>query len=296
MWQGRRVLITGHTGFTGTATSLVIPPVLAHGFQALGGGMNCRRCREPLTRRLVDLGAAPPSNAYLTAEALHVPERWYPLRVLVCEACWLVQAEDGAAAEELFTAEYAYFSGFSATWIAHVEAYVAAMVERFALGPQSHVVEVAANDGSLLECVRQRGIRYLGIEPTTSTADAARAKDDFLRFLLAAKRAGKKVAGYGAAAKGNTLLNFAGVRPDLLRCVADRNPAKQGRFLPGSRIPIVDERHLVAMQPDYVVILPWNMRREVIDQLAGLAATGCRFVTAVPRLEVLSSLPRRCAA
>ncbi len=125
---------------------------------------------------------------------------------------------------------------------------------------------------------------------------AERVKDDFLQFLLAAKRAGKKVAGYGAAAKGNTLLNFAGVRPDLLRCVADRNPAKQGRFLPGSRIPIVDERHLVAMQPDYVVILPWNIRREVVGQLAGLASTGCRFVTAVPQLEVLPCLPRRYAA
>jgi SAM-dependent methyltransferase len=366
-----------------------------------------------------------------------------------------VQTEDVAAAEDLFTAEYAYFSGFSATWVAHVEAYVAAMVERFALGPQSHVVEVAANDGSLLECVRRRGIRCLGIEPTTRTANAARTKgvkiveaffgvdlarrlaacgrqadliaannvlahvpdindfvggfpallkpngvatfefphllhlladnqcdtiyhehfsylsltaveriftaseldifdveelpthggslrvfaqrldrrpysrlpivadmldreraaglrspggytafqrraervkDDFLQFLLDAKRAGKKVAGYGAAAKGNTLLNFAGVRSDLLGCVADRNPAKQGTFLPGSRIPVVDERRLFAIQPDYVVILPWNIRREVIDQLAGLAATGCRFVTAVPRLEVLPAPPRRCAA
>jgi SAM-dependent methyltransferase len=417
--------------------------------------MNCRHCRAPLTRRLIDLGAAPPSNAYLTAEALHAPERWYPLRVLVCESCWLVQTEDFAAAEELFSADYAYFSGFSATWIAHVEAYVAAMVERFALGPQSHVVEVAANDGSLLQIVRQRGIRCLGIEPTTNTANAARTKeleiieaffgialarrlaaggwqadliaannvlahvpdindfvggfpallkptgvatfefphllhlladnqfdtiyhehfsylsltavarifmacgleifdveelqthggslrvfaqrldhrpyprlpivadmlererdaglrspggytslqqraeqvkDDFLRFLLDAKRAGKKVAGYGAAAKGNTLLNFAGVRSDLLCCVADRNPAKQGGFLPGSRIPVVDEGHLYAMQPDYVVILPWNIRREVIDQLAGLAAAGCRFVTAVPRLEVLPLLNRRRAA
>lgn len=417
--------------------------------------MNCRHCGAPLARQLVDLGAAPPSNAYLTAKALQAPERWYPLRVLVCEACWLVQTEDFAAAEELFSPDYAYFSGFSNIWVAHVEAYVAAMVERLALGPQSHVVEIAANDGSLLQRVRQRGIPCLGVEPTTSTATAARAKgleiveaffgvalaerlaadgrqadliiannvlahvpdindfvggfsrllkphgvatfefphllslladsqfdtiyhehfsylsltaieriftacgleifdveelpthggslrvfaqrrdqrphprlptvaamldreraaglqspgryagfqqqaeqvkDELLRFLLDAKRAGKKVAGYGAAAKGNTLLNFAGVRPDLLCCVADRNPAKQGLLLPGSRIPVVTEEHLVALQPDYVVILPWNIRREVIDQLAGLAATGCRFVTAVPRLEVLTPLQRRQAA
>lgn len=417
--------------------------------------MNCRHCNAALARQLIDLGAAPPSNAYLTAAALQAPERWYPLRVLVCEACWLVQTEDFAAAEELFSRDYAYFSGFSNTWVAHVESYVAAMVERFALGPQSHVVEVAANDGSLLECVRQRGIPCLGIEPTTSTATAARTKgieiveaffgvalaerlaadgrqadliaannvlahvpdindfvggfptllkprgvatfefphllhlltdsqfdtiyhehfsylsltaveriftacgldvfaveelpthggslrvfaqrrdqrpyprlptvaamldreraaglqspsryagfqqqaervkDELLRFLLDAKRAGKKVAGYGAAAKGNTLLNFAGVRSDLLCCVADRNPAKQGMFLPGSRIPVVAEDRLAAMQPDYVVILPWNIRREVSDQLGGLAAGGCRFVTAVPQLEVLAPLPRRRAA
>jgi hypothetical protein len=121
--------------------------------------MNCRHCRAPLARHLVDLGAAPPSNAYLTAEGLHAPERWYPLRVLVCETCWLVQTEDFAAADELFTREYAYFSGFSATWVAHVEAYVAAMVDRFALGPQSHVVEVAANDGSLLQFIRGDSVR-----------------------------------------------------------------------------------------------------------------------------------------
>lgn len=417
--------------------------------------MNCRHCGAAVTRQFVDLGVAPPSNAYLTAEALHAPERWYPLRVLVCEACWLVQTEDFAPADELFSRDYAYFSGFSTTWVAHVEAYVAAMVERFALGPQSHVVEVAANDGSLLQFVRQRGIPCLGIEPTKSTATAARTKgieiieaffgcalaerlvadgrqadlitannvlahvpdindfvggfstllkprgvatfefphllqmlagnqfdtiyhehfsylsltaveriftasgleifaveelpthggslrvfaqrrdhrpyrrlptvaamldreraaglqnpgryatfqrqaeqvkDEFARFLLDAKRAGKKVAGYGAAAKGNTLLNFAGVRSDLLGCVADRNPAKQGIFLPGSRIPVVDEEHLVAVQPDYVVILPWNIRLEVIDQLTGLAAAGCRFVTAVPRLEVLTPFERKRAA
>jgi hypothetical protein len=115
---------------------------------------------------------------------------------------------------------------------------------------------------------------------------AERVKHEFLEFLLAARREGRTVAAYGAAAKGNTLLNFAGVRPELIACVADRNPAKQGKRLPGSRIPVVDERALEALQPDYVVILPWNIREEVIGQLAGLRARGTRFVTAIPSLKV----------
>jgi hypothetical protein len=115
---------------------------------------------------------------------------------------------------------------------------------------------------------------------------AERVKHEFLEFLLAARREGKTVAAYGAAAKGNTLLNFAGVRPELIACVADRNPAKQGKRLPGSRIPVVDERQLEALRPDYVVILPWNIREEVVGQLAGLRARGTRFVTAIPSLRV----------
>ena len=107
-----------------------------------------------------------------------------------------------------------------------------------------------------------------------------------LEFLIAARREGKTVAAYGAAAKGNTLLNFAGVRPDLINCVADRNPAKQGKRLPGSRIPVVDEQNLVGLRPDYVVILPWNIREEVVGQLANLRATGTQFVTAIPSLKV----------
>jgi SAM-dependent methyltransferase len=418
-------------------------------------GMNCRHCHSPLSLTLVDLGSAPPSNAYLAKESLHVAERWFPLRVLVCEACWLVQTEDFAAADELFDAEYAYFSSYSSTWLAHAEAYVAEMTRRFALGPQSLVVEVAANDGYLLQYVQARGIPCLGIEPTASTAAAARekqidvigeffgvplasrlvgegrradlmtannvlahvpdindfvagfatllapagvatfefphlqnlldknqfdtiyhehfsylsltaverifsanrlaifdveeipthggslrvfaqrrdtahhartarvdallarertagmnsagcyetfqakvdrVKNDFVEFLLEAKRAGRTVAAYGAAAKGNTLLNYAGVRPDLITCVADRNPFKQGHWMPGSRIPIVDEHHLTRIRPDYVVILPWNLRAEVMDQLGHLGAAGCRFVTAVPALEVTAASRMKAAA
>jgi SAM-dependent methyltransferase len=407
--------------------------------------MKCRHCGSELSLPLVDLGSAPPSNAYLTKATLHAPEKWFPLRVLVCKSCWLVQTEDFSQAHELFDADYAYFSGFSSSWLAHSERYVADMAARFGLGPASHVVEVAANDGYLLQYVQARGIPCTGVEPTASTAAAARAKgidivqdffgvrlakelaaqgkqadltaannvlahvpdindfvagfatllkprgvatfefphlmrlvdenqfdtiyhehysylsltavdrifaanglavfdveelpthggslriyaqradsaprpragsvvallereareglretgyyagfqartdrvkNDFLAFLLDAKRRGKRVAGYGAAAKGNTLMNYAGVRPDLLAFVVDRNPAKQGKFMPGSRIPIVEESRMGEEKPDYVVILPWNLKDEVMTQLAYIREWGGEFVTAVPDLRV----------
>jgi len=407
--------------------------------------MTCRHCGAPVTLPLVDLGSAPPSNAYLSAQALHAPERWYPLRVLVCESCWLVQTEDFAQADQLFDADYAYFSSYSSSWLAHAQAYVAEMAQRFALGPHSYVVEVAANDGYLLQYVQERSVPCLGIEPTASTAAAARAKgipvierffgvalarellaqghaadlmtannvlahvpdiNDFvagfavllkpqgvatfefphllqlvqqcqfdtlyhehfsylsltavqrilaangltvfdvqelpthggslrvlarrtdgdeghadetihervgqmlsqeaaagvmqadfykhfqsqalqikrelLLFLLDAQAKGHKVAAYGAAAKGNTLLNFAGVRPDLLPYVVDKNLAKQGKYMPGSRIPIVDEAHLRMDKPDFILILPWNLKEEVMDQLSYIRDWGGRFTIAVP--------------
>ena len=407
--------------------------------------MKCRHCHTELILPLIDLGAAPPSNAYLTRQTLHAPEKYFPLRVLVCTECWLVQTEDYAGADELFSADYAYFSSFSTTWLKHAEKYVADMVQRFALDTNSHIIEVAANDGYLLQYAKARGIPCLGIEPTTSTADAARAKgieiveaffgvklaqqlvaqgkqadltaannvlahvpdindfaagfavllkptgvatfefphllnlveknqfdtiyhehysylsltaastifaanglavfdveelpthggslrvyaqrsdsgkrepsqnvaklleretaagmnstafyagfqdkadrvkNDLLAFLIEAKRTGKTVAGYGAAAKGNTLLNYAGVRPDLLPYVVDRNPAKQDKFLPGCRIPIVAEAQLKQTRPDYVLILPWNLRSEVVEQLAYIREWGGKFVTLVPALEI----------
>lgn len=407
--------------------------------------MKCRHCYTELTLPLVDLGSAPPSNAYLTQTTLHAPEKYFPLRVLVCTECWLTQTEDFANAGELFSADYAYFSSFSTTWLKHAEKYVAEMSQRFDLNANSYIVEVAANDGYLLQFAKARGIPCLGIEPTTSTADAARVKgieiveeffgvalakklvaegrqadltaannvlahvpdindfvsgfatllkpagvatfefphllnlieqnqfdtiyhehysylsliavkrifehnrlsvfdveelpthggslrvyaqrkdtgerqqsqavanlleresaagmsseafyagfqakankvkNDLLVFLIEAQRVGKTVVGYGAAAKGNTLLNYAGVRPDLLPYVVDRNPAKQNKFLPGCRIPIVAEERLKETRPDYVVILPWNLRAEVIEQLAYIREWGGQFVTAVPVLEV----------
>ncbi|MBX3634073.1 MAG: methyltransferase domain-containing protein [Rubrivivax sp.] len=407
--------------------------------------MKCRHCHAELATTFLDLGSAPPSNAYLSAAQLRAPETWYPLRLLVCEVCWLVQTEDHAGREALFTEDYAYFSSFSSSWLEHSRRYVEAMCERFALDRRSLVAEVAANDGYLLQYVQQAGIPCYGIEPTASTAAAARAKglviverffgvaladelaaqgrqvdlvaannvlahvpdindfvagfarllkpqgvatfefphlmrmvqmnqfdtayhehysylslgavqrvfaaaglqvfdveelsthggslrvfaqradsgrhacstraqalrqaeqaagldaaafyagfqaaaervkNEFLHFLVGAWRDGRRVAAYGAAAKGNTLLNFAGVRADLLPFVVDRNPAKQGRWLPGSRIPVVDESQLDAARPDYVVILPWNLRDEVAAQLERVRGWGGRFVTAVPALQV----------
>ena len=409
--------------------------------------MKCRHCSAKLNSQLVDLGSAPPSNAYLTTDMLDAPEKTYPLKVMVCESCWLVQTLDFAQADELFSSDYAYFSSFSTTWLEHAECYVQEMTERFGLDAQSHVVEIASNDGYLLQYVKERGIPCLGIEPTTSTATASRdmgietleeffgadlgnrlaakgkqadltaannvlahvpdindflrgfvnllkpegvstfefphflklmqetqfdtiyhehfsylsltaleiafkangltifdveeikthggslrvfsqrtdtgvhsisaevskllireadaglsdletykdfqsrsekIKDDFVSFLIDAKREGKSVAAYGAAAKGNTLINFAGCRPDLIRYVVDRNPAKQGKFMPGSRIPIVSEDAIDRDRPDYIVILPWNLKSEVTGQLARVSDWGCKFVTAVPRLEISS--------
>jgi SAM-dependent methyltransferase len=407
--------------------------------------MKCRHCGADLQLPLIDLGSAPPSNAYLTESALHTPEKWYPLRVLVCTECWLVQTEDYVCAETLFDAEYAYFSSFSASWLRHAERYIDVMVERFGLNESSHVIEIAANDGYLLQYVKAHNIPCLGIEPTAATAEAARAKgidivedffgfrlarqlasegktadlvvannvlahvpdindfvsgfavllkpdgiatfefphlmrliaenqfdtiyhehfsylslvavkaifernglmafdveelpthggslrvfaqrsdtgrrpvstkvgeilaaehnaglctatyyrnfqaranrikNDFMAFLIEATNTGKKVAAYGAAAKGNTLLNYAGVRPDLIPYVVDRNLAKQKKYLPGSRIPIVTEDFLLNDRPDYVLVLPWNLKKEITQQLSYINSWGGQTVTAIPRLEI----------
>ncbi|MDB6145329.1 MAG: hypothetical protein JWP80_4373 [Pseudomonas sp.] len=408
--------------------------------------MNCRGCDTPLALPLIDLGTSPPSNAYLRVEQLEQAEQWVPLKVQVCQECWLVQTEDYTRADSLFDADYAYFSSYSTTWLAHAERYVGEMVERFGLNEHSRVVEIAANDGYLLQYVAQRGIACLGVEPTRSTAQAAREKgleirevffgrdsaaqlvadgwsadlmaannvlahvpdiNDFLggfatllkptgvatfefphlltlmadhqfdtlyhehysylsltavqrlcernglhvfdvselpshggslrvfveradgecrvrqpavqyvldvelaagmqtaqyystlapaaerikhhllRFLLQAKADDKRVVAYGAAAKGNTLLNYAGVKPDLLAWVADANPHKQGKFLPGSRIPVVSPERIAIEKPDYVLVLPWNLLQEVSEQQAQVREWGGRFVIAVPELTIL---------
>ena len=394
---------------------------------------HCRHCGSPLTYEVIDLGHQPPSNAYLTPEQLAQPEITYPLKVFVCNHCWLVQLPAHAAAEELFTADYAYFSSTSSSWCAHAEQFVASSVERLALGPKSLVVELASNDGYLLQFVQKLGIPCLGIEPTHATAEAARAKgittierffgvalaneleptdlvvannvlahvpdiNDFvagiarllkpigrasiefphllrllagnqfdtiyhehysylslravariaaapglevvdveelpthggslrvwlahqgavdptaavsavlaaeaaaglekleayagfqqraeaakhsvLEFLLQAKRQGRRVLGYGAAAKGNTLLNYAGIRADLLPAVADRAPSKQGKHLPGSHIPVISPEQLATEVADALLVLPWNLIKELRQQLPGT-----ELVTAIPELR-----------
>ncbi len=407
--------------------------------------MKCRHCQTPLTRTFADLGSAPPSNAYLTKEALKAPEQHFPLRVLVCDNCFLVQTEDFAAFDELFDDNYAYFSSYSDSWLKHSERYVADMVERFNLGPNSMVAEIAANDGYLLQFVKARQIACYGVEPTASTAAAARdkgieiveeffgeslgaklaragraadliaannvlahvpdindfvsgftallkrdgvatfefphlaelirhnqfdtiyhehfsylslgtvrrifeanglkvfdveklpthggslrvfaqrgdtgtnaqtssveqivaeerslnldqiegyegfqlraekAKDDLLGFLREQRSNAKSVAAYGAAAKGNTFLNFAGIGSDQISFVVDRNPEKQQKFMPGSRIPIVSEDRLRADKPDFIVILPWNLANEIAEQLNYTREWGARFVRAIPEVKI----------
>jgi len=405
----------------------------------------CRHCGSGLSRQFLDLGFAPPSNAYLTADDLAAPEITYPLRLMVCETCFLVQTQDFTAADSLFDKDYAYFSSTSKSWLAHAAAYAATITERLGLTGDSFVVEVASNDGYLLKNFVSAGIPCLGIEPTASTAEAAEAlgipveraffgeavaedlaadgksadliignnvyahvpdvndftralarllkpdgvvtlefphlmrlvefcqfdtvyhehfsylslgtvarifdaaglrifdveelnthggslriygcrkdsshtetgavsglraeeqkrgmekpdyyadfqhraenvKNRFVSFLLEARQAGKSVAGYGAAAKGNTLLNFAGIRPDLLPFVCDAAPAKQDKFLPGSHIPVLPPQVLEHRRPDYLIILPWNIAGEIRQQNAALAAQGTQFVTFIPETRIL---------
>ena len=408
--------------------------------------MNCRHCGKLANLSFANLGSAPPSNAYLNDETVSGPETYFPLRVVVCQDCRLVQTEDYATYNNLFDADYAYFSSFSKQWLEHSKSYVSAMIDRLELSQDSLAIEIAANDGYLLQFVQERGIPCLGIEPTNSTADAARAKgitiveeffgeklaselaqngnqadlmiannvlahvpdindfvtgfsillkpdgtatfefphlvklvefcqfdtiyhehfsylsltavhrifaangltvydveeipthggslrvfaqrashkakaiepsvgemmireqklgltkdsyylglqpraekikNDLLKFLIDAKESGRKVAAYGAAAKGNTLLNFAGIRPDLISYVVDRNPAKVGKFMPGSHIPIVDEARLLEDKPDYVVILPWNLEQEILEQLQYIRDWEGKFIVCVPALKVI---------
>jgi len=406
--------------------------------------MNCRHCGKQLQHPFLDLGFAPPSNAYLKADDLHAPELYFPLKLHVCDACWLVQTEDYARSDELFTADYAYFSSTSSGWMRHAADYCSMIAERLQLNADSFVIEVASNDGYLLRNFVEASIPCLGIEPTDSTAEVAESlgiavqrkffgeslaeelvrdgqradlilgnnvyahvpdindftqglkaalkpqgtitlefphllnliglnqfdtvyhehysylslftvqrifaaaglrvydveqlpthggslrvygchvdseqaeseqvnavlaaekdeglrdlavyqsfqqhadqvKDDLLAFLLEQKKAGKRVAAYGAAAKGNTLLNYAGVKPDLLSFVCDAAVAKQGKFMPGSHIPILMQDEIKKQKPDFIVILPWNIADEVMEKLAYVHEWGAMFVITVPELTV----------
>lgn len=406
--------------------------------------MKCRHCQTQLEHVFLDLGFAPPSNAYLNKDQLQQPEIYLPLKLFVCDQCWLVQTEDFTQADDLFKYDYAYYSSTSSSWLAHASTYVTHITERFGLGPQSFVVEVASNDGYLLRNFLSPGIPCLGIEPTDGTANAAEdlgipvlreffgdavakrlanqakkadliignnvyahvpdindftkglksllkpdgvitlefphlmrlieqaqfdtvyhehfsylslqsvtrifekaglrvwdveelsthggslrvygchaeamhatsprvlrllaqeqqhglrdlkiyyefqrranaIKDSLLTFLIEQKNAGKTVAGYGAAAKGCTLLNYAGVKPDLLPYVCDAAPSKQGKYLPGTHIPIEHPSVMLDRKPDIVIIFPWNIQTEVVKQLSHIRDWGGRFAVAVPEVKL----------
>ena len=406
---------------------------------------HCRLCGAELTATFVDLGMSPPCESYLEESQLDQGETFYPLHVRICEECLLVQLPAYISGEEIFS-HYAYFSSFSDSWVAHAERYVHDATERLGLGHDSFVVEVASNDGYLLQHVVDRGIRCLGIEPAANVAEAAIEKgvptevmflgeetgskvrathgpadlvaannvfahvpdivdfakglralvadtgrvtieiphllrliegneydtiyhehysylsllttqrvlaaaglivvdveelsthggslrtwsaptehapepseavtrvleaeaaagldtvaglagfaeqvatvrDDLLEFLIGCSRRGETVVAYGAPGKGNTLLNHCGIRSDLVSFSVDRNPFKHGKFLPGTHIPIRPVEELAAARPDYVLIMPWNLREEISTQLAPVVSDwGGRLVVALPRLEVI---------
>ena len=408
--------------------------------------MKCRFCKTPLTHVFIDLINSPASNSFLTDEELNEPEIFYPLKVFTCHKCFLVQVDEYKKSDKIFDNKYVYFSSYSTSWLQHAKTYTQMMVERFALTDKSKVIEIASNDGYLLQYFREQHIPVLGIEPTANTAEVAKSKGiesvvdffgvrlakelaakniyadvllgnnvlahvpdildfvggmkivlkkdgvitmefphlmqlvdnnqfdtiyhehfsylsfttvkaifesqglalfdveelsthggslrifakhkedasksvsarvnelllkeekagmldmayyrdfsekamkvkiDLLSFLADQKRVGKKVAGYGAAAKGNTLLNYCGVKRDMISFVVDANPHKQNKFLPASHIPVVNEDHLRSERPDYVIILPWNLREEITAQLNYIREWNGKFVIPIPELQVI---------
>lgn len=409
----------------------------------------CRFCAAPLTHEVVDLGMSPPCESFVAADDLDQAEAFHPLRVLVCDQCWLVQLREYVSAEEIFGREYAYFSSFSTSWVEHARYYCVAMRDRLGLGPDSLVVELASNDGYLLQHFLPLGVPVLGIEPAPNVAAkaieigvptrvaffgreladrlvaegqaadliagnnvlaqvpdlndfvggiarllkpqgvatlefphlertlvgnqfdqfyhehysyfsliavekigaahglllfdveelathggslrvffrradqegpgpsarvgeirarelgsgyadlavyrafgerVARTKRRLLRFLIEAKEGGKRVVGYGAPGKGNTLLNYCGIRTDFIDFLVDRNPYKHGRFTPGTHIPIHPVERLDAAKPDYVLILPWNLTREITTQMRHIGEWGGRFVVPIPEVTVVDPL------
>jgi 2-polyprenyl-3-methyl-5-hydroxy-6-metoxy-1,4-benzoquinol methylase len=410
-----------------------------------GPGRGCMCCSTPLKHTFVDLGMSPLCESYLKAEQLNQMEPFYPLHVYVCEKCFLVQLEEFVSPEHIFT-EYAYFSSFADSWIEHMRRYADAITDRLGLSKKSFVVEVASNDGYLLQHFVKKGIPVLGIEPAANVAKVAVEKgvptlvkffgeqtarelakegkladlicganvlaqvpnpNDFVRglktllkpqgvvtiefphlmklmaenqfdtiyhehftylsfltaetlfaaqgltlfdveelpthggslriyarhtedtskpmteraqalrkrevdagllkletyagfseqvketkrklldFLIEAKRAGKKVVGYGAPGKGNTLLNYCGIRTDFIDFTVDRSPYKQGKYLPGTHIPILAPQKLREAKPDYVLILPWNFKDEIVQQLSDIRSWGGKFVVPIPAARVL---------
>lgn len=407
--------------------------------------MKCRFCKTELTHLFIDLFNSPASNSFLSKEELNEPETYFPLKVFTCPKCFLVQIDEYKKTEDIFSQQYVYFSSYSSSWLAHAKKYTEMMIDRFGYNEKSQVIEIASNDGYLLQYFKEWNISVLGIEPTKNTADVAREKGiesineffgtklakemvsknikadllignnvlahvpdivDFVAglklvlkddgvitmefphlmqliennqfdtiyhehfsylslhtvkkifesqkleifdvdeisthggsiriyakhredtnkeisknvglllekenhkgitdliyyrhftekalqiklalttFLLDQKNERKRVAAYGAAAKGNTLLNYCGIKSDLIEYVVDANPHKQNKFLPGSHIPVVDEQFLKNHIPDYVLILPWNLKEEISEQLSYIRNWNGKFVTAIPVLEI----------
>jgi len=405
---------------------------------------NCRFCQTPLKYSFVDLGVSPMSNSYLKPEQLHKMEPYYPLCVYVCDSCYLVQLPEFQSPEDIFS-DYAYFSSYSESWLKHAREYTDLMIDRFGFGPHNHVVEIASNDGYLLQYFKECGIPVLGIEPAKNVAKAAQeagiptlakffgtrtalelaaegkhadllignnvlahvpdindfvkgmkiilnprgiitmefphlmrlieenqfdtiyhehfsyfsfitvrsifafhgleifdveelpthggslriyacqaedrsqpvskrvsellereraagfadlnyyasfgekvreTKRNILDFMVRAKREGKSIAGYGAPAKGNTLLNFCGVRTDFIDYTVDRSPHKQGHFLPGTHIPIYAPEKVKETKPDYLLILPWNLKEEIMEQMSQIREWGGQFVVFIPKVTV----------
>jgi SAM-dependent methyltransferase len=406
--------------------------------------MKCRHCNNELNHIFCDLQTCPPSNAMVKKENLNFPETYFPLKVFVCEKCWLVQVDEIEKAEDIFNSDYTYFSSYSSSWLMHAQKYVEYMTDRFNLNQASKVIEIASNDGYLLQYFKQKNIPVLGIEPTSNTANVAidkgidcivdffgaklandklkdsadlilgnnvlahvpdindflkgvkialkkdgvstfefphlcklvdfnqfdtiyhehfsylsltslkiifekngleifdvqelnthggslriftkhvedaskiigasvvkmldyeaslgvktliyysefqpkinEIKNSFMSFLLKAKNDGKKVVGYGAAAKGNTILNYCGVKgSDLISYVVDASPFKQNKLLPGSRIPVYHPDKLMETKPDFIIIFPWNLKEEISSQLSPMRSFGSKFVIAIPKLEI----------
>jgi len=407
--------------------------------------MNCRHCNSELTETFLDMGFSPPSNAYIGSRNKNTPEIYYPLKIMVCRKCWLVQTEDYARFDELFSNNYAYFSSTSEIWTEHMKKYSEKIIDLLDLNLKSFVVEIASNDGYLLRNFVNKNIPCLGIEPTDSTATAAEKigvptlreffgfqlakrlekkypkadlicgnnvyahvpdindftigikyllkdngvvtlefphlmkmieglqfdtayhehfsylslytvsqifskyglriwnveeltthggslrifgchedsfrktksrvkelikeeiefgicdikvysdfqksadsiKDNFLEFLIEKKRENKTVIAYGAAAKGNTLFNYAGIKTDLIKFVCDIAPSKQGKFLPGSHIPILDPAEIIIEKPNFVIISPWNIASEVISQHSYIREWGGKFVVIIPKVKII---------
>ncbi|MDF3156515.1 class I SAM-dependent methyltransferase [Mesorhizobium sp. XAP10] len=406
--------------------------------------VSCRLCGSRLRHTLVDLGMSPPCESFLRAEQLDQMELYYPLNVLVCDRCYLVQLKEYVSPETIFS-EYAYFSSFSTSWVAHAKAYCGAITERLGLGADSFAVELASNDGYLLQHFLPLGVPVLGVEPAANVARAAvekgvptrvdffgvrlalqmvaeglradliignnvlaqvpdlndfvagikillkpegvvtlefphverlmtenqfdtiyhehfsyfslltidlmaarhglrlidveelpthggslrvylanegsswatddsiaelldrekrhgltemttytsfgykaqRAKRDLLAFLISAKDEGKTICGYGAPGKGNTLLNYCAIGTDFLDFTVDRNPYKHGRFTPGMHIPIKSIEAIEQAKPDYILVLPWNLKDEIIQQMHHVAAWGAKFVVPIPFVTVI---------